>query len=247
MQGRVALVTGAAGAGIGHAVARRLGEEGASLVLVDSHQQRLESVSDSIRSGATDRVWAHALDIADREAVDQMIEAVRAGPGPVDVLVNNAAVNTLQSPLDMTPSEFDRILDVDLAAPWYLSRSVLPGMIERGGGSIVNVSSVVAWTGSASEGPYAAAKAGLLSLTRTFAVFGGPYGVRCNAVAPGLIGSKFMETWRERLQPEIERTPLRRIGTAQEVAAVVAFLASDDASFITGEAINVSGGWMMRP
>jgi 3-oxoacyl-[acyl-carrier protein] reductase len=115
------------------------------------------------------------------------------------------------------------------------------------GGSIVNISSVVAWTGSASEGPYAAAKAGLLSLTRTFAVFGGPHGIRCNAVAPGFIESKFLETWGERLVPEIERTPLRRIGKAEEVAAVVSFLASDDASFITGETVNVSGGWLMRP
>ena len=247
MNGHVALVTGAAGAGIGQAVARRLGSEGAFVVLVDSHERRLEAVLESIRSAVTDQVSGHTLDIADRNAVDELIADVSDNTGPVDVLVNNAAINTLQAPTDMDPAEFDRIVDLDLAAPWYLSRAVLPGMITNGGGSIVNVSSVVAWTGSANEGPYAAAKAGLLSLTRTFAVFGGPHGIRCNAVAPGFIESKFMDAWGDRLKPEIERTPLRRIGTAEEVAAVVAFLASDDASFITGETVNVSGGWLMRP
>lgn len=247
MQGRVALVTGAAGAGIGQAVARRLGSEGASVVLVDSHEPRLRAVTDSLRSAPGCEVSAHALDITDRAAVDAMVADIGAGPGAVDILVNNAAINTLQAPTEMDPADFDRILEVDLGAPWYLSRAVVPGMIERGGGSIINISSVVAWTGSANEGPYAAAKAGLQSLTRTLAVFGGPHGIRCNAVAPGFIESKFMDTWGERLKPEIDRTPLRRIGTPAEVAAVVAFLASDEASFITGETINVSGGWLMRP
>lgn len=240
-------MTGAAGAGIGQAVARRLGSEGAAVVLVDSHQGRLEKVASAIRSEVTERTAAHALDVTDRDAVDHLIASVRADLGAVDVLVNNAAVNTLSSPTDMDPADFDRIIDVDLSAPWYLSRAVLPGMIELGRGSIVNITSVVAWTGSSTEGPYAAAKAGLQSLTRTFAMFGGPHGVRCNAVAPGFIASKFMETYGERLRPEIERTPLRRIGTAEEVASVVAFLASDDASFITGETVSVSGGWLMRP
>lgn len=247
LEGRVALVTGAAGAGIGQAVARRLGQEGAALVLLDSHARRLEEVAESIRSDASEPVVAHAIDVADRVAVEEMISAVRDELGPVDVLVNNAAVNTLRPPTEMDPGDFDRIIDVDLSAPWYLSRAVLAGMIERGGGSIVNITSVVAWMGSASEGPYAAAKAGLQSLTRTFAAFGGPHGIRCNAVAPGFIASKFMDAHGERLRPEIERTPLRRIGTAAEVASVVAFLASEEASFITGETINVSGGWLMRP
>lgn len=190
---------------------------------------------------------AHAVDVADRKAVDRMIASVREDLGPLDILVNNAAINTLRPPTEMEPAEFDRIIDVDLGAPWYLSRAVLPGMIERGGGAIVNITSVVAWTGSASEGPYAAAKAGLQSLTRTFAVFGGPHGIRCNAVAPGFVASKFTEAHPELVKPEIDRTPLRRIGTSEEVAAVVAFLASEEASFITGETINVSGGWLMRP
>jgi NAD(P)-dependent dehydrogenase (short-subunit alcohol dehydrogenase family) len=247
MAGRVALVTGAAGAGIGQAVARRLGAEGAALVVVDSHRRRLAKVSDAIRAEVTDRLLAYTVDVADRSAVDDMIDSARRELGPVDVLVNNAAVNSLQSPPEMDPLDFDRIIDVDLGAPWYLSRAVVRDMIDSGGGSIVNVSSIAAWTGSANEGPYAAAKAGLQSLTRTFAMFGGPYGIRCNAVAPGFIESKFMEAYGERLQGEIERTPLGRIGTAEEVAAVVAFLASDDASFITGETVNVSGGWLMRP
>jgi 3-oxoacyl-[acyl-carrier protein] reductase len=121
-------------------------------------------------------------------------------------------------------------------------------MRENGRGSIVNVSSVAAYNGGRGrEGPYSAAKAGLHEVTRSVAIEAGPYGIRCNAVAPGIINSRFLDKHRERFEVEINATPLRRFGDPQDVANVVAFLVSDESSFITGEVITVSGGWYLRP
>jgi 3-oxoacyl-[acyl-carrier protein] reductase len=152
---------------------------------------------------------------------------------------------------DFDMDAWDRVLTVDLTAAFHLIRLVLPGMIERHRGSIVNVASIAGWLGDANEGreaPYASAKAALFSLTRSVAFEGGPHGVRCNAVAPGLIWTKFVARYEDQFAPEIERTPVRRFGQPEEVAELIAFLASDKRSgFITGEAINISGGWYMRP
>jgi NAD(P)-dependent dehydrogenase (short-subunit alcohol dehydrogenase family) len=142
---------------------------------------------------------------------------------------------------------WDRAIDVDLTGPWQLFRAVIPGMIELGRGSIVNVTSVAAFISPHAEGPYAAAKAGLHSLSRTVAREYGPAGIRCNSVAPGLIWTRFMEKYEEQFRPEVDRTPLRRWGQPQDVADTIAFLASDRSAFITGETITVSGGWYMRP
>ena len=139
------------------------------------------------------------------------------------------------------------MIDIDLTACFYLSRKVLPGMIERGYGNIVNVTSVAGYlTGGGREGPYAAAKAALHALTRTIAFEGGPHGVRCNAVAPGIITSKFVEKYRDDFEREVRRTPLRRLGSPEDIANAIAFLLSEQSSFITGETLNVSGGWYMR-
>ena len=247
--GRVALVTGAAGAGIGRATARRLLVDGAAVAVTDSHEQRTAEVTAMLAAelgpGAT--VLGLPLDVADRDATDQVLEEVRGRLGPIDVLVNNAALNVLAEAHAMDPADWDRTLAVDLSGPWYLIRGVMPGMVALGRGAIVNVTSVAAYLGSGREGPYAAAKAALQSLTRTIAAEGGPHGIRCNAVAPGIVRSKFVETHLERLGPALERAPLRRIGEPDEVAAVIAFLVSDEASYITGETITVSGGWYMRP
>jgi NAD(P)-dependent dehydrogenase (short-subunit alcohol dehydrogenase family) len=147
----------------------------------------------------------------------------------------------------MDPADWDRTMAVDLSGPWYLCRAVLPGMYEAGQGSIVNVTSVAGFLGGGREGPYAAAKAALHSLTRTIAVEGGPRGVRANAVAPGIIESKFVTKHRANFDTAVAETPLRRIGRASEVASVVSFLCSDDAGFVTGEIVTVAGGWYLRP
>lgn len=246
-EGRVALVTGAAGSGIGQATARRLAAEGATVVVTDVHAARTTATVDALRQefpGTT--IVGHLLDAGDRDAIDAVVAAVTAEVGPVDLLVNNAAVNVLGSVVEYEPADWDRVLAVDLSGCWYLAKRVLPGMIAAGRGSVVNVSSVAsALGGGGTEGPYAAAKAGLQSLTRTIAAEAGPHGVRANAIAVGIVWTKFVEKHADHLAPEAERTPLRRLGRPEEIAAVVAWLASDESSFVTGATINASGGWYM--
>jgi NAD(P)-dependent dehydrogenase (short-subunit alcohol dehydrogenase family) len=249
LEQRVALVTGAAGAGIGRACARRLAADGATVVVTDSHERRTHETVDALAAELGDsRVVGYPMDVSDRARVDEVLREVERAIGPVDVLVNNAATNVLGTVVGYDPADWDRVLDVDLTACWYLMRAVLPAMIDAGRGAIVNVSSVAGYLGGGgTEGPYAAAKAGLQSLTRTVAAEGGPHGVRCNAVAVGIVWSKFVEKHADTLTPEVERTPLRRLGRPEEIAAVVAWLASDESSFVTGATINASGGWHMSP
>jgi NAD(P)-dependent dehydrogenase (short-subunit alcohol dehydrogenase family) len=246
-EGRVALVTGAAGSGIGRATARRLATEGAAVAVTDVHPARTARTVEELRAELPDAtVVGHVLDVGDRTQIDEVVAAVAAELGPVDLLVNNAAVNVLGLVVDYDPDDWDRVIAVDLTGCWYLAKCVMRGMIERGGGSVVNVSSVAsALGGGGTEGPYAAAKAGLQSLTRTIAAEGGPYGIRANAIAVGIVWTKFVEKHADRLAPEAERTPLRRLGRPEEIAAVVAWLASDESSFVTGSTINASGGWYM--
>jgi 3-oxoacyl-[acyl-carrier protein] reductase len=247
---KVALVTGGAGAGIGSHCVRRIAREGGAVAVVDIHEKRCRTVAAEIAAETGAQVVAFPGDIADRPRMQALLADVEASLGPVDVLVNNAAENVLAPIREFTMKDWDRVLDVDLTAAFNLTRMLLPGMIERRRGAIVNISSIAGWLGDANEGreaPYACAKAALFGLTRSVAFEGGPFGVRCNAVAPGLIWSKFVARYQDQFKPDIERTPLRRFGQPEEVAELVAFLASDRSAFITGEAINISGGWYMRP
>ncbi|HEV8297213.1 MAG TPA: SDR family NAD(P)-dependent oxidoreductase [Acidimicrobiales bacterium] len=247
-QGRVALVTGAAGAGIGAAVARRLAREGAAIIAVDHHAARTVAIVEELRAAHDVPVLGFPVDVTDRAAVDAVLDAATRELGTIDILVNNAAINVQGSVFDYDPDDFERVVAVDLTACWYLIRRLIGPMRELGHGSIVNISSVAAYNGGRGrEAPYSAAKAGLLEITRSVAIEAGPHGIRCNAIAPGLVMSKFVEKHRERFQADADATPLRRHGRADEIANVVAFLVSDESSYITGEVINVSGGWFLSP
>lgn len=246
--GRVALVTGGAGAGIGRASVRRLADGGAVVVMADRREARCLEITAQLRETYGDVIHGFGVDVADRAAVDALLDRIEASIGPVEILVNNAAENVLAPLSRYDPADWDRVMDVDLDACFYLARKVLPGMMERGRGSIVNVTSVAGFLhGYGQEGPYAAAKAALHALTRVIAYEGGPHGVRCNAVAPGIIQSTFIAQRADQFEPEKQATPLRRFGTPAEVAEVIHFLVSDASSFVTGEVVNVSGGWYMRP
>ena len=243
--GRVALITGGAGAGMGSAITHRLAREGAAIIVVDQHAARTTARVEELAAAYDVAVRGFALDITDRTAVDEMLQQA-AELGTIDILVNNAAINIQGSVFDYDPDDFDKVIAVDLNACWYLIRQLIGPMRELGRGSIVNISSVAAYNGGRGrEAPYSAAKAGLLELTRSVAIEAGPYGIRCNAIAPGLIWSKFVEKHRERFQADADATPLRRHGQPEEIANVVAFLVSDESSYITGEVINVSGGWYL--
>jgi len=173
--------------------------------------------------------------------------AVESRLGRIDILVNNAGINAFGGVSELNPEDWQRVLDVDLTGCFNMIRVILPGMRKRHSGAIINIASVAAWTTNSSA-PYNAAKAGVLALTRTVAAEAGPDGVRCNAIAPGMILTKWVEThWKEIGGDKMAREcPMRRGGKSEEVAAVTCFLASDDASYITGEAITVSGGWYMH-
>ena len=234
MTQRTALVTGTA-QGIGRAIAEALAADGHRVVGVDVRDQDTGSMSRTIRA-----------DLAEPAA----IEAIAGEVEDADILVNNAAILVEKPIEDMTIVEFDRTIAVNLRAPFLLSRAIGAGMKERGWGRIVNISSVGARTGAVSQAAvYAATKAGLIALTKNFARNYGPFGVTVNAVAPGAIETpmalaqaEVTPGLRESLTPQI---PLRRFAQPAELAAVVAFLASDAASFVTGATVDVNGGWFM--
>lgn len=252
LAGRVVLVTGGGGSCIGGPTALRFAREGAHVVTCDLHERRNEETAARIRSETGVQVLAFTLDIADRPAVDRMIAAADRELGGVDVLVCNAAENKLGKIVDYDPADWDRTLDVAITANFYLARKVLPGMVARRRGNVVMISSVAGWIGDPNpekgEPAYAAAKAALFALMRNIAAEVGPHGIRCNAVAPGLIWSKFVARYEEQFRPLLDETPLRRYGRSEDVVEAILFLASDARSgFITGESLNVSGGWYMRP
>jgi NAD(P)-dependent dehydrogenase (short-subunit alcohol dehydrogenase family) len=247
LTGRVALVTGAAGSGIGKATAFRLARDGASVVLTDAHPDRALRSADELRDQVSTPVLALALDVGDRAAVAAAFAHATQEMGPIDILINNAAINQVQPAHKMALEDWDRTIAVDLTGPFQLMQLALPGMMEAGKGSIVNVTSTAAYTSPVGETPYAASKAALHSLTRTIAAEVGEFGVRVNSVAPGLVETKFLEKYEERFRPEIPLTPLRRYGTPDDVVNAISFLVSDASSFITGETIVVSGGRYMKP
>lgn len=234
LEGRTAIVTGG-GSGIGRAIARRFAAEGAAVVVADLVGERAEEVADEVGGRAVQ------ADVTVAEDVARLVEAA----GPVGVLVNNAGGGMADDVLEISEEDWETDVRVNLTSTFLVSKAVLPGMIERGGGVIVNISSVNGMAFFANE-PYSAAKAGVISLTRSMAVRYGKDGIRVVAIAPGTIRTPL---WQERVDKEpaiFERLvrwyPLRRVGEPEDVANAAAFLASDDAAWITGEVLRVDGG-----
>jgi NAD(P)-dependent dehydrogenase (short-subunit alcohol dehydrogenase family) len=247
--GKVALVTAAAGAGIGQAIARRLAAGGARVVVTDIHKRRTEEVTAKIAAAFPDTtVVGYRLDAGDRSDIDQVVADVTDKLGPIQILVNNAAINVVGSIFDYDPADWDWALAVNLSGPWYLSRAVMPLMRDAGGGAIVNISTYAPDIGGGGrEAPYAITKGGLNVLTRSCAHEGGPYNIRCNTVSMGVItGTKFIDDNPEISERWLPMTPLGRLGSADDIAESVAFLASERARNITGEILNVAGGAYMR-
>ncbi len=245
--GRVALVTGAAGAGIGQATARRLAAGGARVVVTDIHERRTAEVAARLADEFPDTtVTGIPMDAGDRPQIDSVVARVTAELGPVQILVNNAAVNVVGSIFDYDPENWDWCLRVNLSGPWYLCRAVMPLMRDAGGGVIVNVSSYAPDVGgNGIESPYAITKGGLNVLTRSCAHEGAPHGIRAVTVSMGIVtGTKFVDDHPELL--EMAPSPTGRHTDAPSVADVIAFVASDRARDITGEIVNVANGAYMR-
>jgi 2-hydroxycyclohexanecarboxyl-CoA dehydrogenase len=245
LEGRTALVTGGA-SGIGAATARRLAAEGARVAVGDLDLERARDVAGEIDGLAT------ALDVTDTASVARAVAATTEALGPVDVLVNNAGTDRFAFFVNTDEALWDFVLAVNLRGVLACTHAVLPAMHERGG-VIVNVASAAGRVGSQGSATYSAAKAGVIGFTKAIARESARFGVRCNAVAPGPIETPLLNSAEDQLgelgarlkQAMIDATAVRRIGTPDEVAAVIAFLACDDASFVTGQTVNVSGGLSM--
>ena len=241
---RVVVVTAAAGTGIGFATARRCAEEGATVVLSDHHERRLGEAADQLAALTTggSKPLAVVCDVTKEEQVQALFDAVVAEHGRVDVMVNNAGLGGTANLIDMRDEEWNVVLDVTLNGTFRCTRAALRHMCPRGAGVIVNNASVLGWRAQPGQAHYAAAKAGVMALTRCAAMEGAEFGVRVNAVAPSLAMHQFLAkvTSDELLEELTRREAFGRAAEPWEVANVMVFLASDYAGYMTGEVVSVS-------
>lgn len=243
LKDRVAVITGSAG-GIGLATACRFAAEGARVVLADVKETALEAACERVLAAAPQaQVQPIVMDVTRAESVRSMVDAVIARFGRIDCLVNNAGITADARLVKMTEQQFDRVIAVNLKGVYTCTQAVADPMIRQGSGAIINASSVVGLYGNFGQTNYAATKAGVIGFTKTWARELGPKGIRVNAVCPGFVRTPILETIPPQvIEKMIEKVPLGRLGDPAEIASVYAFLASDDASYLNGAVIEVSGG-----
>jgi 3-oxoacyl-[acyl-carrier protein] reductase len=237
MEGKVALVTAAAGTGIGSATARRLLAEGATVVISDAHERRLAETAAELGDPL-----AVPCDVTVEDQVQRLFAAAVARHGRIDVVVNNAGLGGTADLVDMTDEQWHKVVDVTLTGTFRCTRAALRILCAQGSGVIVNNASVLGWRAQAGQAHYAAAKAGVMALTRSAAIEAAPHGVRVNAVAPSLALHPFLAkvTSDELLDELAGREAFGRAAEPWEVATVIAFLASDYSTYMTGEVVSVS-------
>lgn len=243
---KVAIVTAAAGAGIGSAIARQLAADGMRVVITDLHEGRMAKLSEELSQATGVECSHYRLDVSDHAEVEAVFGAVAARFGRIDVLVNNAGWSKIEPVAEMSLDTWRRCLDIDLTGTFSCLRFALPHMIAAKSGAIVNISSISGWEMTTEHGAaYSAAKAGVMALTRVAAAENGRHGIRVNAIAPGLIYNDFLR----RIYPDAffddyleKKAVLSRLGRPEDVAHLTSFLVSDKAGYITGETYGVSGG-----
>ncbi len=243
-ESKIALVTGAS-RGIGEAIAKRLASEGATVVAAARSADALARVVSEI-GAAGGKASALSLDLADSASIEAGVKETLAAYGEIHVLVNNAGVSEDNLILRMSREAWDRVLGTNLTGVFLLTQAVVKGMVRKRYGRIVNVTSVVGIMGNAGQVNYASSKAGLIGLTKSVARELASRNITCNAVAPGFIATAMTEKMTDDAKTKLAgEIPLERLGTPDDVAAAVAFLASDEASYVTGTVVNVSGGLSM--
>ena len=241
LQNKVSLITGAA-QGIGLATALKFASEGAIVIVCDIRQAAIDEAVSQCRALGAQAV-GHVMDVTQRGRVDAVVAQVLEQFGRIDVLVNNAGITQDARLQKMTLEQFDRVIDVNLRGVFHCAQAVTDAMVAQGSGVILNASSVVGIYGNFGQTNYAATKFGVIGFTKTWSRELGPKGIRVNAVAPGFVTTQILATIPDNVLKEMEhRVPLKRLGKPEEIANVYAFLASDEASYINGAVIEVSGG-----
>jgi 3-oxoacyl-[acyl-carrier protein] reductase len=237
LKGKVAIITGAA-KGIGFATAQCFSQEGAKVIITDVNPT---SVNEAVAQ--TPNAEGYAMNVTDRATIQSVVDQVIQKHGRIDILINNAGITQDARLVKMTEAQFDAVIDVDLKGVFNCTQLIIPHMLNASSGSIVNASSVVGLYGNFGQTNYAACKAGLIALTKTWARELGPKGIRVNAVCPGFIATDMVKAIPDDVLKTLEeRTWMKRLGEVEEVAKVYAFLASEESSYINGSVIEVSGG-----
>jgi 3-oxoacyl-[acyl-carrier protein] reductase len=242
LAGKTVVVTAAAGTGIGSAVARKAIEEGATVLISDFHERRLGETADRLATETGTRPDTQVCNVTVEDDVQGLVDAAVDRLGRIDVMINNAGLGGSAAIVDMTDEQWSTVLDVTLTGTFRCTRAVLRHMVEREAGVIVNNASVLGWRAQAEQAHYAAAKAGVMALTRCAAVEAAPHGIRVNAVAPSLAMHPFLAkvTTDELLAELTEREAFGRYAEPWEIANVMVFLASDYSSYLTGEVVSAS-------
>jgi 3-oxoacyl-[acyl-carrier protein] reductase len=241
LTGRTALVTGASG-GIGEAIARALHAQGAAVTLSGTRREALDRLAGELG----ERVHVVPANLAVRAEVDALVPAAERAMGSLDILVNNAGITRDNLFLRMKDEEWDQVLEVNLTAGFRLARAALKGMMKRRHGRIIGITSVVGVTGNAGQGNYAAAKAGMIGMSKALAKEVASRNVTVNTVAPGFIATAMTDALNEAQRAAIlSAVPAGRLGSGAEIAAAVVYIASDEAAYVTGQTLHVNGGMAM--
>jgi 3-oxoacyl-[acyl-carrier protein] reductase len=245
MKGKVALITGGT-RGIGCAVAVKLAQKGVDLALLYAGNREAAEETLSLVRALNVRAEAYQCDVSNGDAVNKAVAGARAALGPIDILVNNAGITRDGLSMRMREEDFRRVVDVNLTGAFLVAKAVMPDMMKKRAGRIINITSVAGLMGNAGQANYSAAKAGMIGLTKTLARELAPRGITVNAVAPGFIKTEMTGAMKEDILAQaLKAVPLNRIGEAEEIAEAVTFLAGDAASYITGSVLQVDGGLYM--
>ena len=241
LTGKVALITGATG-GIGTQIAKKMYAQGATLALTDMNMDKLKA----LQSELGDRVFVYSANLTDSESLKELVKNVENDCGKIDILVNNAGITKDGLAMRMSDEQWQQVLDINLTAGFKFARAVVPGMMKRRFGRIIGMASIVGVMGNAGQANYSASKAGLIAMSKCMAQELASRGITLNCVAPGFIKTPMTDALTDEVKAQLlKEVPMGRLGTAEDIANTVVFLASDEAAYITGQTIHVNGGMAM--